>query len=142
MCDENIKQEKKKPIGEGALVFDEVKIIDKLVWNIKGKMFVGVAISQEDYCQITDIFSESVDNNEPKPAQYIVQFLWRYISTDFDIIGPYYSSSQHITQQFLMNCLMDTMRVFQAHDFSVTCLVCGGAASNLSLIKTTLGLNS
>ena len=103
-------------------------------------MFVGVAMSQEDYCQIKDIFSESVDNNESKPAQYIVQFLWRDLSADFDIIGSYYSSSQHITQQFLMSCLMDTMRVFQAYGFSITCLVCDGAASNLSLIKTTLGL--
>jgi hypothetical protein len=139
-CSEKVKQGAKKPIGEGALVFDEVKIIDKLVWNSRSETFVGVAMSKDDCCEIRDIFAKADTDSQPLATQYIVQFLWRDLSADFDVIGPYYSSSKHITQQFLMGCLMDTMRIFTAYGFCVTCLVCDGAATNLSLIKTTLGL--
>ena len=35
---------------------------------------------------------------------------------------------------------METVRAFQSYDFVVSALMCDGAASNLLLIKTTLGV--
>ena len=139
-CDDKEKQGAKRPLSEGALIFDEVKIIDKLVWNSKSETFVGVAMSKEDCSQIRDIFAKSDEHHEPQAAQYVLQFLWRDLSADFDLVGPYYTASQHLNQQFLMGCLMETMRFLHAYGFAVTCLVCDGAATNLSLIKTTLGI--
>ena len=136
-------QGKKEPLGEGILIFDEVKIIDKVIWNSKSESFIGLAMSEEDFVQIKDLCSKQNDEQEAPQyiiyAQYILQFMWRDLSSDFDIIGPYFSSTRHLSQSFIMECLLETMRVFHANDLIVTCLVCDGAATNLSLIKTTLG---
>lgn len=55
-CIEQVSQGAKKPLGEGTLIFDEVKIIDELVWNSRSESFVGVAMSKEDCCQVRDVF--------------------------------------------------------------------------------------
>jgi hypothetical protein len=138
---EAIAEGRKQPLGEGALIFDEVKIIDKLIWNSKSERFVGVAMSSEEFPQICDLFPKQHEQtSEPQAAQYVLQFLWRDLSANFDVIGPYFSSDRHLTQSFMMSCLMETMRVLHACGFQVTCLVCDGASTNLSLIKTTMGL--
>ena len=37
----------------------------------------------------------------------MLQFLWRDLSSMFDIIGPYYSSAQGFDSKFTMACLQD-----------------------------------
>ena len=44
----------KLPVGE-VLIFDEVKVIDKLLWNSKSHRFVGVAMDEQDFAYISDI---------------------------------------------------------------------------------------
>ena len=39
----------------------------------------------------------------------------------------------------MLPCVMDALRKFHNHGFSVYALVCDGASSNLTMIKTLLG---
>ena len=54
-----------QPLGDGVLVFDEVKVVLHLLYTSLG--------SEE----------------EPKQASYMLQFLWRDLTSEYDIVGPY-----------------------------------------------------
>ena len=66
-CEENLRKqvglykgftEKKKadkkhvPIGVGALVFDEVKVISRLMWNSRSQQMIGIAMHAEDMASL------------------------------------------------------------------------------------------
>ena len=38
----------KDPLGIGVLIFDEVEIINKLIWNSKMHAFVGIAMEESE----------------------------------------------------------------------------------------------
>ena len=69
-------------------------------------------------------------------TSYVLQSLWRDLSSDYDIIGPYYTSSDGLKNKFLIACLFDTMQQFHQFNFKVTAIVCDGASANLSALKT------
>ena len=46
------------PLGEGALIFDEVKVSASIYWYVKSNKFVGHELSLEDNSSLHDIFQE------------------------------------------------------------------------------------
>ena len=72
-------------------------------------------------------------------AIYIVQFLWRDLTSGFDLIGPYFpvpnSMDSNLLQEFFMLCL----KAFTAYGFRVAIVLCDGASSNLTLLKMLCG---
>ena len=54
--------------------------------------------------------------NEDKAVDqtsYILQFLWRDLTSSYDIIGPYFTSSDTCTAKFIHVCVMETIQLFQ-----------------------------
>ena len=123
------------PLHEGIIIFDEVKVTGKVKWNSKNDAFYGLEMNPEDFSYLFDIYEELDPNRPPQPAQYMLQFLWRDVSSDFDIIGPYFASARSLEHTFIISCLYQTMRLFQAYNFHVIGLICDGASSNLAAIK-------
>lgn len=72
-------------------------------------------------------------------TSYIVQFLWRDLTSGFDLIGPYFpvpnSMDSNVLQEFFMLCL----KAFTAYGFRVAIVLCDGASSNLTLLKMLCG---
>ena len=141
---EDIKDFKMKmnlpvPLGEGALIFDEVKVSASIYWNAKSNKFVGHALSPEDVSSLHDIYQEISPSGEIKKASYILQFLWRDITSNYDIIGPYYTSENGLDHKFIMACVFETMHLFSMYGFDVTLLICDGASANLKLLKLMCG---
>lgn len=135
--DEKRNKGEKVPVGEGVLIFDEVKVIDKIIWNSKSHEFIGLAMTEDEFVNLHDIFEGGAEK-QPAPAQYILQFLWRDMSSEYDVIGPYFSSSCSTKHSFILACLYETLRVLEAYKFSTMGLVCDGASENLTLIKLTM----
>ena len=138
---EKMKKGEPIPQNTGVLIFDEVKVIDKLVWNSKNHEFVGLAMTPEDFPYLHDIMlGTSATSDSPNAARYIVQFLWRDLTSDFDLMGPYFTCEKSLEHKFLLGCVLETIRALEAFKFGVKCLVCDGASENLALIKTTMGM--
>lgn len=136
--EEKLRKGEKLPVGEGVLIFDEVKVIDKLLWNSKTHKFVGLAMDERECMYVSDILHNTASPGV-KGAEYVLQFLWRDLSAKFDVIEPYFLSEKSINHGFLTGCLYETMRVMHAYGFKVSCIVCDGASINLTVIKNTLG---
>ncbi len=124
----------KKPLGFGALIFDEVKVVGKVVMNMKNEKLLGIAMNEDEMHNLHDI-SRSIHSSEPVPTEYILQFLWRDLTSNFDIIGPFFSLNSTINHPVVIETLMETMRVFENYGFTTSCVVCDGASSNLAAIK-------
>ena len=66
-------------------------------------------------------------------------FLWRDLSSDFNVLGPYFTLPCTMEAQYLHSLVTKTMLLFHQYDFHIRCLLCDGASSNLSLLKTFCG---
>ena len=79
------------------------------------------------------------DDATTKQTSCILQFLWRDLTSSFDIVAPYYTSSKTVESKFIYSCVIETLKLFHLHALKTSLLVCDGAASNLTMMKATSG---
>ncbi len=106
--------------------------------NSRSQTLIGLSMRHDEMSSLSDIF-RTLDSDSTKQTSYILQFLWRDLTSDFDIIGPYFTSSNSVDSKFTLSCVLETIKLFQCHGLATSLLVCDGASSNLSLIKSTHG---
>ena len=110
----------------------------KVAWNLKGGGISGFTMDHDELPVLHDVFSSAIASGCLKTS-YIVQFLWRDLTSGFDLIGPYFpvpnSMDSNVQQEFFMLCL----KAFSAYGFRVAIVLCDGASSNLTLLKILCG---
>lgn len=67
----------KIPLGEGILIFDEVKVVEKVMWNSKNHAFQGLAMDETELMQLNDVVT---DQGQTEPAKYVLQFVARPVA--------------------------------------------------------------
>ena len=131
---------KREPRSDGALIFDEVKVVQRLMWNSKSQRLIGLAMTSDDQASLLDIYQFlNEDGAGTLQTSYILQFLWRDLTSSFDIVGPYYTSDKSLESKFVLACVYETIKLFHMHGLKTTVLVCDGASSNLAVVKATHG---
>ena len=70
--------------------------------------FVVHAMTADDMVSLHDV-NEELKAPKAVKASYIMQFLWQDLTSDFDVIGPYFSSGKGLECKFIMSCLMTTI---------------------------------
>ena len=111
------------------------QVQSKIVWNSADSKIIGYAMSSSDFASLHDVY-EGLDEEECcQPTSYMMQFLWRDLSSDFDVVGPYFSLASSIEAQYLHSIVTKTMLVFQQFGFHIRGLLCDGASSNLAVLK-------
>ncbi len=66
---------RKKPLGIGVLIYDEVKVIGKVMMNMKNEQVIGLSMTESEMANLHDIY-HSLASGDPVPAEYVLQFLW------------------------------------------------------------------
>ena len=127
------------PLSEGVLIADEVKVAAKLHWNSREDIIVGTSMTPDEMATLQDLYMELDEDPTTSKADYVLQTLWRDLSTNHDIIGPYYTSTGTFDAKFMLACLIDSLQYFHAFGFKVSLVIVDGAASNLLCIKLLLG---
>jgi hypothetical protein len=92
-------------------------------------------MTSEELKTLHDVYEGLDDDEACQKTTYILQFLWRDLSSDFDVLGPYFTLSSTIEARYLHSLVTNTMLAFHQHGFHIRCLLCDGASSNLSLLK-------
>ena len=131
--------EKNKELKVGVLVFDEVEVISRMMGNSRSQTMIGFAMSYEEMSSLMDVYQSIASDARTKMTTYIVQFLWRNLTSSFDIIGPYFTSSGTMESKFILSCGMETLKLFHLYGFKTSVLLCDGASTNLCTIKATMG---
>ena len=78
------------------------------------------------------VFQTLQPDHRMQKATYMLHYLWRCTVSDYDIIGPYFSSAGGLGAKFILAILFETMHVFQLYGFKTKAIVCDGASPNLS----------
>ena len=122
------------------LIFDEVKVACQLIWNSRSQKLSGLCMTHQDLSSLNDIYQLLQQPQQaPKQTSYILQFLWRDLTSCYDIVGPYFTCSESVDGKFILACVLETVKLFQTHGLKTSLLVCDGCAANLTTIKTTHG---
>ena len=129
----------KPPLREGVLIFDEVKVAMKVSWNSRNEELVGLARTSTEMQTLQDVYETLSSDRKTQRVSYVLQTLWRDLTSEYDIIGPYYTSASTIKSKFLLSCVMDAIYQFHVFHFETSLLICDGASSNLSLLKALSG---
>ena len=96
-------------------------------------------MSPEELPWLHDVFMSVGEDFDQEKTSYILQFLWRDLTSRFDVIGPYFTCASSWDQKFLLECVMRTIQAFTLYQFHVRVLVCDGASSKLALMKLLCG---
>lgn len=139
MMEEKTSQGSKIPLGEGVVIFDEVKVESKVSWNSRDEALVGLAMTSSEMRTLQDVYSSLDADSKTQRASYVLQTLWRDLTSEFDIIGPYYTSAGGLKSCFLLPCIMDTIYQFNLFGFKTFMIICDGASSNLTMLKLLCG---
>ena len=80
-------------------------------------------MSPDDISSLRDIYkdlstSQSTDDTTPPLTKYIHQFIWRDMSSKFDLIGPYFTSAAPMTGFETNICFWKVVEVLQHHDLT------------------------
>lgn len=96
-------------------------------------------MSQDEQSSLADIYKFLSSDDSTQQTSYILQFLWRDLTSSFDIVGPYFTSSTTLESKFTLSCVLETVKLFQLHGLETLLLVCDGASTNLTTIKAAHG---
>ena len=107
------REGKSVPQSDGVLIFDEVKVITGLIWNSRNQSIIGLAMSEKDQASLHDVFQTINPDNHIQQTDHILQFLWRDLTSSFDVIGPYFSSNETMSTKFVMACVFEAIKLFQ-----------------------------
>jgi hypothetical protein len=127
------------PQGDGVSIFDEVEVVCRLMWNSRCQKIVGLAMLSDDLASLQDIYQLIDCDAKTQQTSYIMQFLWRDLTSGFDIVGPYFTSRKTFENKTILSCLLETLQNFHVHGFKTCLLVCDAASANVSTIKATCG---
>ncbi len=89
------KNNHKKPLGVRNLIVDEVKVIGKVMWNSKNE-FIGTVLTDDEQSNLCDQYCDNQED-QLQAASYMVQTLWRDLTSKYDLIGPYFSLASNAT---------------------------------------------
>jgi len=106
-------EKKRKPLSTGILIFDEVKVVSSLMWNSRSHRIIGLAMTEELQASLHDVFQLFDQDHRTKQTNYILQFLWRDLTSSFDIVGPYYTSNETMPAKFICSCVFQTLKLFK-----------------------------
>ena len=108
------------------------------MWNSRSQTLIGLSMTRVEMSSLADIY-QTLDQDSATQTAYILQFLWRDLTSDFDIIGPYFTNSKTMDSKFIISCILETIRLFHEKGLSTSVLVCDGASSNVTTLKATHG---
>ena len=94
---------------------------------------MGLAMTSEDMASLTDIY-RILKDPEASQMSYILQFIWRDLTSSYDVVGPYYTSAASVEAKFVVVCVFETIKLFQHHGLKTSLLVCDRGSTNIATI--------
>lgn len=95
-CKDVVVKSEYPPLGEGILIFDKVKVQLKMMWNSKNNEIIGLAVLEDDLRSLHDVHASVKDEKGLLMTSHFLEFLWRDLCSNFDVIGPCLTSDSVI----------------------------------------------
>ena len=109
------------------------------MWNSRNNKLMGLAMTPKFLASLYDIYTLLHSSDTSKQTSYILQSLWRDLTSEFDIVGPYFTCANSVDGKFVLVCVLGTVKLFQLHNLKTSILDCHGGSSNGAVIKASHG---
>ena len=76
---------------------------------------MGLAMTPGDLSSLNDIYKALQDPGNNMQTSYILQFLWSDLTSSYDIVGPYFTSTTSVENKCVTGCIFETIKLFQHH---------------------------
>ena len=119
-CQQRLKEGKKESMKERVIIFDEVKVVSRLMWNSRNQKLIGLSMNSDNQSSLADIYQLLDGDRAAQQTSYILQFLWRDLTSDYDIIGPYFTYSKSMESKFIISCVYETIKLFYLHGLNTS----------------------
>lgn len=86
----------------------------KVAWNLKGGGITGFNITEDELKLLHDVYSSTLQYGAHK-VSYVMQFLWRDITSGYDLVGPYFHIEKSIASSILTEFVMLCLKAFTAY---------------------------
>ena len=83
-------------------------------------------------------YQSVTEETETDKAGYVCQFLWRDITSNYDILGPYYPSKAGQSSKELHAATMETLEWLQRYGFETLMFTCDGGVTLPSCCASVL----
>ena len=90
-------------------------------------------MTHDELASLTDVYTVLKPDYRQRQTSYVLQTVWRDLTSDFDIMGPHYTSDVTFSHGTLCRIIMDSIHQFHVCGFDTVAVVCDGAASNLTI---------
>lgn len=97
-------------------------------------------MTSDQLSSLHDAFRETGEVFKTNNMSYMFQFMWRDLSSKFDVVGPHFTAEKSLETKFLASCVLESLYIFEIYGFHVSALVCDGASCNLALLKQLCGV--
>jgi len=85
-------------------------------------------MNADDQASLHDVYELFHKESAVEQTGYIMQFLWTDLTSSYDIVGPYYTSSDTFNAKVIHSCVFETIELFQVnvtnHNNLCKCLFC------------------
>ena len=98
---------------------------------------MGLAMTSGDLSSLYDIYKVLQDPGNNRQTSSILQFLWRDLTSSYNIVGLYFTSLTSVENKFVTACIFETIMLFQYHGLRTSLLTCDGGSANVSVIKAS-----
>lgn len=106
----------------------------KVVWNLKNGSISGFTMAPDELPVLDDVYTSAFQSGCQKTS-YIVQFLWRDLTSGYDLIGPYFPVSSSMDSNILQELFLLSLKAYSNYGFKISIVLCDGASSDLTLLK-------
>ena len=100
-----------------------MQVQSRVIWNSANSAIMGFAMTSDDFSSLHDVYEDLDQEEQCQKTKYNVQFMWRDLSSDFDVIGPYFSIPSTMEAKYLHSLVTRTMLAFTQIVFGVKALV-------------------
>ena len=98
----------------------------KLAWNSRDHKFTGHVMTEEEMSSLCDVYQTLDPERKTACTHYILQTVWRDLSSKYDVLGPYFTSQKGFESKFLIVSIHETMLKFHWYGFHTAVIVVMG----------------
>ena len=81
----------------------------KLLWNSRSQKFIGHSMTHDELASLCDVYAVLQPEYRKRQTTYVLQTLWRNLTSDFDVIGPHYTNDSPFSHHSLCRLLLDSI---------------------------------
>ena len=111
----------------------------KLLWSSRSQKFIGHSMTHDELASLCDVYAVLQPEYSKRQTTYVLQTLWRDLTSDFDVIGPHYTNDSPFSHHSLCRLLWDSIHQFHVCGFETDAVVCDGTTPNMTMVKEMSG---